>query len=622
MSISFFILLVLPWLNFLNGLVFRKNAQISSIFLSAILVVFGSSFLFQEENFQEIHSFPWFQIGNLNFDLSFTNNEISRGMGLLVPLVGLIVQIYSFGYLKNDPNRSDFFIYLNGFIGSMLLLSLSNNLLIFYISWELVGLFSYLLIGFWKENPAANRAATKAFLINRVADFCLLSGVILTIHHFGVVEFSKMNPTLNGALPNFTALLLILGAAGKSAQFPFSSWLPDAMEGPTPASALIHAATMVTAGVILGIKIMPLIHLEMQWLFGGIGLISFIGGAIMALFQADLKKILAYSTISQIGFMWLGLGTSSSLFHLLTHGVFKAGLFLAAGIIIHENENRKIKNPKNIYEMPRLIRDMPIAMTTFLIFGLNLIGIPGTIAFFSKENILNQLVLHAEGDFLKIPFSFLFYGAIIGLLISSLYTARLIYLIGFNRNPLKRNKEEIKPLLYSPIIFLAAISFFWIISYNPFEINFDHFKTWFNIAEIKTNYPILTINSIIWLISLGLIFILRKWQPQPFRLGGDQFWKNLFYLSLIIADNLKKIIEKRIDNLVILIGKISVVVGHLIHWLDNHLIDFLLVKLSGKITQFFGNFFSKIQKGNYRSYVLSAFISIILLILIIRIKSL
>ncbi len=621
MNLPFLLLLILPWLNFINSLVFRKNTEVTSIFLNGILLVFGIYFSFQSagQSFEE--STNWFSIGSININLSFSVSTLSRAMGVLVPLVGFLVQIYSYSYLKEDPKRPNFYIYLNAFIASMILLSLSDNLISFYGAWEMVGLFSYLLIGFWKEKHAANRAATKAFLINRVADFCLLIGLILSIKHFGTFEFSKMNPTLFGTLPNSTALLLILGAAGKSAQFPFSTWLPDAMEGPTPASALIHAATMVTAGVVLGIKIIPLIGLEMQMVFGIIGLISFVLGASLALFQNDLKKVLAYSTISQIGFMWLGLGGSISLFHLLTHGIFKAGLFLVAGIIIHQNESRKIKDPKNIFTMPSLLRRNPILLWTFSIFGLSLMGIPGFSGFYSKENILANLENFSINSPFKIEYQIIKIITYFGLTLSVAYMSRLIYFIGFkNMDQTNEDHEKVNKLEYFPIIVLSLFSLFWIFSFNPFSLNYNFLNTWFGIENILTKAPLLFIVGIIWILGGVLAYSLRNWEPTPIRLGGEKIWRSLFQLILFSSKKFNEIIEKMLDYLIDLLGRFPVVLAHLIHWIDNHIIDFLIVRFNGFIQLKSGTYFARWQRGNFRSYILSAFVSIILLILIISLK--
>ncbi len=583
-----------------------------SLVFSMVLFLLGLFININTAN-QTIHlHLPWIQASFQKISISLILDSTSRSMAILVPLVGGIVQFYAYSYLKKDLNQGYFFGLINAFIGSMLLLSLSDQTILFYGAWELVGLFSYLLIGFWRENPKANRAASKAFLINRVADFCLILGLILSIQYFNTFEFSKMNIALFGPLPNKTALLLILGAAGKSAQFPFSSWLPDAMQGPTPASALIHAATMVTAGLILGIKIIPLISEEMKIIFAAIGLISFIMGAILALYQKDLKKILAYSTISQIGFMWIGLGSDASLAHLLSHGIFKAGLFLTAGIIIHENEKRKILDANNIYFMPPLRKTNPLLWIFFLIFSFNLIGLPGTISFHSKELILANL---GNIALINSTFNLYFYFTFIGLIISNTYTIKLLIQLGFNQLEFKIKDNKLNLMEYIPVGILAISSLFIFTGWNPMEINHVFLNNWFGINNIPSEKTILPLVSISWIFGLGLAYILRNWQPRPIRFGGELIWTRLWKTLVIVSKIFHQGMEYWLDLLIQYLGKISVIIGHLIHWIDNHFVDLILVRLNGYIQLKISGAFISIQKGNYRTYLISFIVTFFLLFL-------
>lgn len=606
----------LPWLVSLLGIIppfSGKRILITiSLVFSLVLFVLGLVININTSN-QTIHlHLPWIQGSFQEISISLILNSTSRSMAILVPLVGGIVQFYTYSYLKKDLSQGYFFGLINAFIGSMLLLSLSDQTILFYGAWELVGLFSYLLIGFWRENPKANRAASKAFLINRVADFCLILGLILSIQHFNTFEFSKMNIALFGPLPNRTALLLILGAAGKSAQFPFSSWLPDAMQGPTPASALIHAATMVTAGLILGIKIIPLLSEEMKILFAAIGLISFIMGAILALYQNDLKKILAYSTISQIGFMWIGLGSDASLAHLLSHGIFKAGLFLTAGIIIHENEKRKILDPSNIYNMPPLRKTNPLLWLFFLIFSFNLIGLPGTISFHSKELILANLgnIALVSGTF-----NLFFYLTILGLIISNTYTIKLLIQLGFNQLEYERKDDKPDLMEYIPVGILAILSLFIFTGWNPMEINHVFLNNWFGIHKISSEKTILPLVLISWIIGLGMAYFSRSWQSRPIRFGGELIWTRLWKALVIVSRIVHQGMEYWLDLLIKYLGKIAVILGHLIHWIDNHFVDLMLVRLNGYIQLKISGAFISIQKGNYRTYLISFIVTFFLLFL-------
>ncbi|MFZ2516909.1 MAG: NADH-quinone oxidoreductase subunit L, partial [Candidatus Lutibacillus vidarii] len=340
-----------------------------------------------------VHLFSWVPAGQFQLDAGLQLDQLSLSFVLLVTFVGSLIHVYSLGYMEHDPDKRRFFGYLNLFVAAMLLLVLADSYLLLYVGWEGVGLASYLLIGFWNHNPAYATAANKAFVANRVGDFGLGLAIMLMFATFGRVDFAGVAGGVSGASQGvLTAmgLFLLLGACGKSAQFPLQSWLGDAMAGPTPVSALIHAATMVTAGVYLVVR--------SHWIFEAaptaqlavviVGAITLLFGAIVGCAKDDIKKALAASTMSQIGYMMLaaGLGPAGyafAIFHLLTHGFFKAGMFLGAGSVMHGmNDN------VNMRRYGALSTAMKVTWGTFLLGWLAILGVPPFAGFWSKDKII------------------------------------------------------------------------------------------------------------------------------------------------------------------------------------------------------------------------------------------
>ncbi|MBI1952860.1 MAG: NADH-quinone oxidoreductase subunit L [Candidatus Omnitrophica bacterium] len=366
-----------PWVSLL--------ALAGSVFLSARLFV-SSLHPFSPS---AIHfSFLWLPLGGRPIRLGFLADPLSLTMCGVVTVVGWFIMLYSIGYMKGDPRFSRFFAYLSLFFASMLTLVLADHLLLLYIGWELVGLCSYLLIGFWFERPAAANACKKAFITTRIGDLGLLLAILLIAKTTGNLSLMNLSETASrlGPLAPVAALLIFWGAAGKSAQIPLHVWLPDAMEGPTPVSALIHAATMVAAGVYLVARTLPLFLPSPDALL----VVAAVGGATsffaatVACAQTDLKRILAYSTISQLGFMMLGLGCGSAgagMFHLVTHAWFKALLFLGAGSVIHALHHQEVTR------MGGLWKAMPVTALTFTLGAIAMAGIPPLSGFWSKEEI-------------------------------------------------------------------------------------------------------------------------------------------------------------------------------------------------------------------------------------------
>jgi len=399
----------LPFLGFLlNGLLNRK---LSGTVAGAIgtLAVLGSFLLsvFLFVNFQyqyTVNLFDWISVGSLQIPFSYQIDQLSLLMLLLITGVGTLIHIYSIGYMHHDENVGKFFSFLNLFVFSMLILVLGANFVILFIGWEGVGLCSYLLIGFWNKNTSYNNAAKKAFIINRVGDLGFLLGIFLMYLTFNSVQYAEVFQkaslgqfgTYGVGVCTAITLLLFVGAMGKSAQLPLYTWLPDAMAGPTPVSALIHAATMVTAGIYLVLRSNVLFTLAPQTLevVGIIGLATALFAATIGLAQNDIKKVLAYSTVSQLGYMFLALGVmgyTSSFFHVLTHAFFKALLFLGAGSVIHA-----MSNEQDMRRMGGLRKALPITFLTMLIGCLAISGIPPFAGFFSKDEILSHVYEHSK----------------------------------------------------------------------------------------------------------------------------------------------------------------------------------------------------------------------------------
>ncbi|HEY2203825.1 MAG TPA: NADH-quinone oxidoreductase subunit L [Pseudonocardia sp.] len=346
-----------------------------------------------DQRTSELHLYSWIPAGALNVDFGLRIDPLSLTFVLLITGVGSLIHIYSIGYMSHDPGRRRFFAQLNLFVTAMLLLVLGNNFVMLYLGWEGVGLASYLLIGFYQDRPSAATAAKKAFLMNRVGDVGLALAIFVLWTNLGTVQYSEVFARvgqLNPGVVLAVAVLLLLGACGKSGQFPLQSWLPDAMEGPTPVSALIHAATMVTAGIYLVARCNPIYNVtaDGRLVVTLVGVITLLIGAIIGCAYDDIKKVLAYSTVSQIGYMMLAVGLGPAgyalgIFHLLTHGFFKAGLFLGAGSVMHA-----MNDTVDMRHYGGLARYMPVTFVTFGLGYLALIGFPFLSGYYSKDAII------------------------------------------------------------------------------------------------------------------------------------------------------------------------------------------------------------------------------------------
>jgi NADH-quinone oxidoreductase subunit L len=455
-----------PLIGFLiNGLGFNKipKSLVAPIGIGASLL----SFVFVFLAYQQLQStgqpiivnlFEWITINDLNVSFAFQIDQLSIIMLFVITGVGTLIHVYSMGYMGHDQGYGKFFAYLNLFLFSMLLLVMGSNYLIMFIGWEGVGLCSYLLIGFWNKNSSYGDAARKAFIMNRIGDLGFLIGIFLIIQKFGTLEYLDVfdqAKALQISDPSIIAItfFLFIGAMGKSAQIPLFTWLPDAMAGPTPVSALIHAATMVTSGIYMIVRSNVLYTLAPATLefVAWIGVATALLAASIGIFQNDIKKVLAYSTVSQLGYMFIGLGVmsyTSGFFHVITHAFFKALLFLAAGSVIHA-----MSDEQDIRKMGGLFGKIKITAITFLIGTIAISGIPPFAGFFSKDEILAHVYEHN-----KIMWAL----ALLGSLMTAFYMFRLFFLTFTGSF---RGTEEQKDHLHEspstmtlPLIVLAGLS--------------------------------------------------------------------------------------------------------------------------------------------------------------------
>ncbi len=402
--------------------------------------------------------------GSVTLTWGFFVDPLTIAMLGLVTFVALMVQIYSLGYMRGDPRINWYFAVHALFAASMLTIILSDSFLLLYVAWELVGVCSYLLIGFWHERPAAREAAKKAFIVTRIGDVGLLIGILLLWREVGTFSMTDAfaavhNGTLSEGVTIAAALLLFLGAMGKSAQIPFHVWLPDAMEGPTPVSALIHAATMVVAGVFLVARVFPIFaeYDVVLLVVAIVGLATALVTSTIALVATDIKRILAYSTISHLGLMMLSLGAfgyTAAIFHLLAHGFAKALLFLGSGSVIHATEEQEIA------KLGGLRRVMPITTIVFAIGAMSLGGIPILAGFWSKDEILQSVYKGLNPTFIVF--------ALITALLSALYMGRAVFVTFFGRLPRElEHTHESPPVMTVPLALLAILAIgFGLISWN------------------------------------------------------------------------------------------------------------------------------------------------------------
>jgi NADH-quinone oxidoreductase subunit L len=457
---------ILPWIILLVPLVsaslitlftLRWKVMSSFISIAAVLVSFVCSCLIFAHPTLAAAEFSWIDIaGALKVPLGLTLDQLSKTMLVLVSGVGATIHIYSLGYMRDDEGKSRYFAALSLFMFAMLGIVLANNFVMLFIFWELVGFTSYVLIGHWFYRDAAADAANKAFITTRIGDFGFMIGILMVWMATGSVVFSEIAPRMPALVshPTFVtmaALLIFCGAVGKSAQFPLHVWLPDAMEGPTPISALIHAATMVAAGVYMLVRVAFIIQASQTALLvvAWIGILTAVMAALIATQQNDIKRILAYSTLSQLGYMMMAVGLASNdaaMFHLFTHAFFKALLFLAAGSVIV-----MLHHEQNIWKMGGLSRKLPITFVSFAVGALALIGCPPFSGFFSKDAILALAYEH------NMP---IFVVGLFTAFLTAFYVVRLLVIVFFgdSRSEVARQSKESPLVMTGPLVVLAILA--------------------------------------------------------------------------------------------------------------------------------------------------------------------
>jgi NADH-quinone oxidoreductase subunit L len=490
-----------------------------SIGVSAVLtIIAGISFLTSppDGGAYNVTVWNWLNTGGLVANVAFRFDALTLVFCFVITFVGALIHLYSIEFMQDDKGFARFFSYMNLFVASMLILVMADNLLLLYLGWEGVGLCSYLLIGFWYKEPANGNAAKKAFLITRIGDTAMVIGFFLLFLHLGTLNIADLmqQATLKwvagSPLAVLSAAFLLGGALGKSAQLPLQTWLPDAMAGPSPVSALIHAATMVTAGVYLIARTHILFSLApvVQTAIAIIGALTLLFAGLSALSQTDLKRVLAYSTISQIGYMFLALGIgawSAAIFHFMIHAFFKALLFLGAGIVIYQ-----LHHEHDMNKMGGLWKKMPVVFITFLIGASSLAALPlFTAGFYSKDEILWLAWSAKDGNHL------LWLAAITGAFLTSLYTFRMIFLVFFGETKLEPDHKPGLQMMI-PIVILAFFSLF--AGYIELPDNFGHVHLFSSLItsylpEVQMNAtesPEFIFQLLSAIISLGGIFLAYR----------------------------------------------------------------------------------------------------------------
>jgi len=528
---------LVPWLILIAPLVsaivitlftLRWKALSSTISVVAVLVSFICSCLVFAHSASYAAQITWIDVaGALKVPIALTLDALSRTMVLLVSGVGALIHIYSLGYMRDDHGKSRYFAALSLFMFAMLGIVLASNFVMLFIFWELVGFTSYVLIGHWFYRDAAADAANKAFITTRIGDFGFMIGILMIWTSTGSIVFAEIAPRMSDltSYPTFlmiVALLIFCGAVGKSAQFPLHVWLPDAMEGPTPISALIHAATMVAAGVYMLVRVAFIIQASQTALVivAWIGSLTAVMAALIATQQDDIKRILAYSTLSQLGYMIMAVGLASSeaaMFHLFTHAFFKALLFLAAGSVIV-----MLHHEQNIWKMGGLSKKLPITFVTFGVGALALIGCPPFSGFFSKDAILALAYEHNTPIFAVALFT---------AFLTAFYVIRMLVIAFFGnpRSDIARESRESLPVMIMPLILLALLAMLG--GFGFFARNFLALPVENHIASVV---PALAVIALIAGSGLAVaIYRQQETDPVDVKLLRHKFYFDEFYSWLI-----------------------------------------------------------------------------------------
>ncbi|MGR3811579.1 NADH-quinone oxidoreductase subunit L [Jiulongibacter sp. NS-SX5] len=620
-----------PLIGFLiNGLGYKKipKSLVAPVGIGAALLSFLTTVLVYLEFKQSGETiiqplFDWITVGGLNISFSFQIDQLSIIMLFIITGVGTLIHLYSMGYMSHDEGYGKFFAYLNLFLFSMLLLVMGANYLIMFIGWEGVGLCSYLLIGFWNKRSDFGDAARKAFIMNRVGDLGFLIGIFLIIRQFGTLEYLSVFEQAQGLEVGnisimFITFCLFIGAMGKSAQIPLFTWLPDAMAGPTPVSALIHAATMVTSGIYMVVRSNVLYTLSPDTLefVAWIGTLTALLAASIALFQNDIKKVLAYSTVSQLGYMFIGLGVmayTSGFFHVITHAFFKALLFLGAGSVIHA-----MSDEQDISKMGGLWSKIKITSATFLIGTIAISGLPPFAGFFSKDEILAHVFEHN-----KVMWAL----AMIGSFMTAFYMFRLFFLTFTGKFRGTKEQEdhihESPSSMTIPLMVLAVLSIIGGFIGFPEIFHLPHALADFlepiyegsrsvypEFGQIhishSTEWMLMGFSVLLAVIALFVaytIYVKKETLPaQPTELSGvKKVLADKYYLDEAYANAFVKPIEKAS--------------GFFYRVIDRMAIDGI-VESSGGLTRTINSYLNKLQTGSTRLYILIMGIAIAAVLLL------
>lgn len=601
--------LLLPLLSFgVSQGIKESYAWLSPIVSSFLLLVAAiiSTVLFTQIDPAKasIYQTPWFTVGEKTLLAGIEISMMTVSMAMVVTIISFLVHLFSISYMADDLRVKNYFSQLGFFTFAMIGLVWSNNLLITFCFWELVGYSSYRLIGFWNTKPQAIQAATKSFLINRIADAGFLAGILI-VYSLGSLDINSLNSATDSYWMSVAMICIFIGVMGKSAQFPFFTWLPDAMQGPTPVSALIHAATMVAAGVFVLVRLQVVLTPLPLMVMTIVGCITALVGGLGALFQYDIKKILAYSTMSQLGLMILAIGTASfegGYLHLLNHAFFKAGLFLAAGALIHSFHHRT----QDIRKMGGIAGTLRVTLFCILICLSALAALPFTSGFVSKEIILSGVMTNASGSFSWI----VAITTIVISLVTVLYSFRLWWYL----NATDAKYEYTIPMIMRiPIILLSAASVAVLISFNPI-----HISGWMDwILNIKSNISLSVTLLSIGIAAIGLVagyFLYRNrtGRSYPAFLQNDFLYVDKVYEVIVIqpivwasALTLKgdaRILDWTLHQLTYL----TTAIAHLTSWFDRFIIDKIFVDGAGWMAKIIGALARSVVMGKVQYYLIWA----------------
>lgn len=634
----------------------RKLAVLSSNMLAAATAVnslwlCGQAFAYGPYASSSV----WVEMGGRALSFGVGLDRASALLFMVVSLIATLVQVFSRGYMHGERHIRRYFSMLGLFTSAMLFLLLADNLVQMYLFWELVGFCSYQLIGFWREKKSATNAANKAFILNRVGDAGFLVGILALYAQYGTLELSaiaQLPSALEQPLAQLAVFGLMCGAIAKSAQFPLSVWLPDAMEGPTPVSALIHAATMVAAGVYLMFRVSFLFTPQAAVVLTAVGVITALLGGLSALVQYDIKRVLAFSTISQLGYMMAAIGmggASAAMFHLYTHAFFKAGLFLGAGSVIHSMyqvscETCKSFQPQDIRWMGGLRKYMPMTALGFGICAMALAGVPLFSGFLSKDAILFVAANYAQQG--TVLGWFPFAGLLLVGVLTAFYMGRLCFRVFFGEFPVAKacqscytQPHEVHPCMYAPVLLLALLSFGLFYSLNPFS--FTHAWVWEVISPLKGDMAdalgveLTSVSAAALGIALAAYaYLYRPSVLDVFRIPFlkkllqrffflDAAWMGLARVARYIAGRLSDIPHiddyviattlhvstsvRRFDNgfvdlLIRYIGVAGLIFAHIVSAVDRYVVDGL-VALIGLMARGFGRLLRGTQQGNAQVYL-------------------